>query len=166
MANRTRMHGRKRHPSRCKAPFKQVSNPEETPDLKSVGEKAYEAYDKVRDVGQVGASFGGIVFPGLDILNAVGSGVRAGENYLMGDYEEAKKHGKAALWNLAAVVPVAGDAPVIAKAASKVSKGMYWLDTASTIKDLGTELYDYAKSKSPIKEYWPELPGGVTKRPK
>lgn len=31
MANRKRMHGRRRHPSRCTAPFKQLSNPEGDP---------------------------------------------------------------------------------------------------------------------------------------
>ena len=168
MGRRRYMHGKRRRKS-SNPPFKNgdmtlaEAHESNEPTLKSVGKKAYEAYDKVRDIGQVGASFGGIVFPVLDVLNAVGSGVRAGENYLMGNYEEAKKHGKAALWNTAAVIPVAGDAPVIAKGASKLSKGMYWLDTASTMKDLGTELYDYTKSKSPIKEYWPDL-GGVTNR--
>ena len=47
MANRRRMHGRKRHPSRCTAPFKKTGNPEGEDDLPLLG---HDSTDEVGDI--------------------------------------------------------------------------------------------------------------------
>lgn len=53
MANRRRMHGRKRHPSRCTAPFKKIGNPEGEEDLPLFG---HDSTDEAGDVPDLNLS--------------------------------------------------------------------------------------------------------------
>ena len=107
MGRRKRMHGRKRHYSN--SPIYQSG--------------------KWLDRAQTGLSGAGLIFPPADAINALissGRGVFAG---LTGDTEGAKKHGIAAAFNAAAIIPGVGEAIAIGKGAkglniaSKISKG-------------------------------------------
>jgi len=69
--------------------------------------------DRNLDALQVGLSVGGIAFPPADAVNFLGSLVRAGDAAVgwsrPKDWDAAKSHGKASLYNLAALVPYFGD---------------------------------------------------------
>ena len=200
MANRRRMHGRKRHPSRCTAPFKQLDTNKPTggeqsqteksnvldylkfPTLpgtlgsgRSVGDvvdmvtgEGYWQYDSddpagsimgkilgetgeherkrigkedtARDIDQVGASIAGVGNPMFDVWNAGESVSRAAES-LVGvnrprNTEDAKTHGKAALYNVGAIAPVIEGASIT----SNVSKLPEGFNFAKGAKELSESL--------------------------
>jgi|TARA_Y100000310_G_scaffold221272_1_gene222805 hypothetical protein len=95
MGRRKRMHGRRRHCSN--SPIRQDG--------------------KWLDRAQSGLSAAGLAFPPADALNALISGGRAGYSAYTGDVEGTKKHGGAAVLNLAAIVPGVGEAIAIGKSA-------------------------------------------------
>jgi len=53
MASRKRMHGRRRHPSRCTAPFKKIGNPEGEDDLPLFG---HDSTDEAGDIPDLNLS--------------------------------------------------------------------------------------------------------------
>ena len=115
MASRKRMHGRRRHPSRCQTPFPKINpngNGGSDPNLivaPGGDEENASSWDTWLDRAQVGLSVGGLVNPFADIANIGVSVLRGGYDALTGDYEGAWEHAKGAAWNTLAAVPVIGD---------------------------------------------------------
>ena len=114
---------------------------------------------------QTGLSVAGTVFPQADALNALVSSGRAGYAALTGDKEGAKKHGKAAAINAAAIVPGVGEITKATKAGKilKASKKANQLTDAAKIKNIGSTGANVAYWKGTGDQVRKDITGGYDK---
>jgi hypothetical protein len=167
---RTRMHGKRRHPSWEKSPFKAETQYDggESGNVELAGDKKQQLINEARnmvrntankfaasnaekknrnkrrwDRVQTGLSFLGTVIPLADGLNAAVSLGRMKHAQNTGDLEAANKHKNAAIWNTAAIIPGVGELKKTHKGAASVLQG---------IKSGGKLGYDFSTGAQVVKD--------------